>query len=88
MEDIANLEANREAAKQCCGRILVTGTDKGDGIYHVRTDRVGDFDLINGKISYETTFEDKIVYWNRNNFVVASKAGGLTPLARSHVDDR
>lgn len=79
LDHLQNLNENYAKADSCCKRLLVEGTNLGDGIY-IKNDK-----LMNGKITYISTGEDRALFWDRNYFTVG-RIDEAELLVRSHTD--
>ena len=79
MDHLQNFNQNHHKADACCKRLLVKGTDVGNGIY-IKNDQ-----LFNGKITYLTRTEDRALFFDRNYFTIG-RPGEAELLVRSHSD--
>ena len=79
IDHIQNQNQNYRKANSCCKRLLVSGTNEGDGIY-LKNDK-----LENGKITYLSTTQDKVLFWDRHYFTVG-RIQAAELVVRSHTD--
>ena len=79
LDHLQNYNENYRKADSCCKRLLVEGTNLGDGIY-LKHDK-----LFNGKITYLSVAQDRALFWDRHYFT-AGRVGAAQLMVRSHSD--